>query len=210
MAFFLPVEIKMSPFYVFSSANKCKNATDDTLKQRHHVLFSGEGQSRRQLLLGCSRTPIVWFIALNNCSFGLSPAWGGEESKPQEDDGGVIGEFKSLFDPKERTKSGKVLPKAYLKSVKEVVRTLRESLKEDPNDMSKFRRTADAARESIRGFLGGWRGERTVVHEESYEMLEIAIRRLANFYSQAGPSAPLPENIKADILNDLKKVEDYL
>lgn len=73
--------------------------------------------------------------------------------------------MKSIFDPNEKTKSGKVLPKGYLKAAREVVRTLRESLEEDTKDVAKFRRNADAAKESIREYLSGWRGQQTVVAE---------------------------------------------
>lgn len=41
-------------------------------------------------------------------------------------------------------------------------------------------------------------------------MLEKAIRSLAGFYSRAGPSAPLPEEIKTEILGDLNKAEEFL
>lgn len=85
-----------------------------------------------------------------------------------EKDEGVIGAIKSLFDPNEKTKSGKVLPKAYLKSARELVKTLRESLKEDPKDIAKFRRNADAAKESIRDYLSNWRGQQTVANEVGY------------------------------------------
>ena len=86
---------------------------------------------------------------------------GGEEE-------GVLGAIKSIFDPNEKTKAGKVLPKAYLKAAREVVRTLRESLEEDDGgDMARFRRNADAAKESIREFLGGWRGQQAVAAEVS-------------------------------------------
>lgn len=79
---------------------------------------------------------------------------------------GVLGAIKSIFDPNETTKAGKVLPKAYLKAAREVVRTLRESLEEDDGgDMARFRRNADAAKESIRAFLGGWRGQQAVTDE---------------------------------------------
>lgn len=88
-----------------------------------------------------------------------------EESNDQEEKDGVVGAIKSLFDPNETTRSGKLLPKAYLKSAREVVKTLRESLKEDPKDIAKFRRTADAAKESIREYLGSWRGQEKVMHE---------------------------------------------
>lgn len=133
-----------------------------------------------------------------------------EESNDQEEKDGVVGAIKSLFDPNETTRSGKLLPKAYLKSAREVVKTLRESLKEDPKDIAKFRRTADAAKESIREYLGSWRGQEKVMHEESYMELEKAIRSLASFYSKAGPSAPLPEEVKSEILNDLNTAEEFL
>ncbi|KAG6736626.1 hypothetical protein POTOM_060499 [Populus tomentosa] len=123
---------------------------------------------------------------------------------------GVAGAIKSLFDPNEKTKSGKLLPKAYLKAAREVVKNLRESLKEDTKDIAKFRRTADAAKESIREYLGSWRGQEKVVREESYVELEKAIRSLASFYSRAGPSAQLPEEVRSEILNDLNTAEEFL
>lgn len=46
--------------------------------------------------------------------------------------------------------------------------------------------------------------------QESFVMLVKAIRSLAGFYSMAGPSAPLPEDVKSDILNDLDKAEEFL
>ncbi|TVU45034.1 hypothetical protein EJB05_04503, partial [Eragrostis curvula] len=124
---------------------------------------------------------------------------------------GVIGAIKSIFDPNEKTKDGKVLPKAYLKAAREVVRTLRDSLEEDDGgDIARFRRNADAAKESIREFLGGWRGQQAVAAEESYVALEKAIRSLAEFYSKAGPSASLPQEVKNKILDDLNTAEAYL
>ncbi|KAF8106439.1 hypothetical protein N665_0139s0033 [Sinapis alba] len=124
--------------------------------------------------------------------------------------GGVVGAFKSLFDPNERTKSGKELPKAYLKSAREVVKTMRESLKENPKDNAKFRRSADSAKESIRDYLSNWRGQESVAGEESYAELEKVIRALATFYSKAGPSAPLPDEVKTEILDDLNRAEEFL
>lgn len=89
-----------------------------------------------------------------------------EESTSQEDKGEtVVDAIKSLFDPDEKTKSGKVLPKAYLKSAREVVKTLRDSVNEDPKDSAKFRRTADSAKASIRDYLGNWRGNQIVAKE---------------------------------------------
>ena len=43
------------------------------------------------------------------------------------------------------------------------MKTLRESLEEDPKDVAKFRRTVDAAKESIRE--NGWRGQQAVKAE---------------------------------------------
>ncbi|PNX91735.1 photosystem II Pbs27 protein [Trifolium pratense] len=138
-------------------------------------------------------------------------AWAEEKSDDKEEnDNGVIGAVKSLFDPNEKTKSGKVLPKAYLKSAREVVKTLRESLNEAPDDNAKFRRTADAAKESIREYLGSWRGNQTIAQEESYAALVKAVRSLANFYSKAGPSAPLPGEVKSEILDYLNTAEEFL
>ncbi|KAL2334949.1 hypothetical protein Fmac_016162 [Flemingia macrophylla] len=131
-------------------------------------------------------------------------------AKKEEEDKGVIGAIKSLFDPNEKTKSGKVLSKAYLKSAREVVKTLRESLNEATDDNAKFRRTADSAKESIREYLGSWRGNQTVSQEESYVILEKVIRSLANFYSKAGPSAPLSEEVKSEILDFLNTAEQFL
>ncbi|KAK2456908.1 photosystem II D1 precursor processing protein PSB27-H2, chloroplastic [Trifolium repens] len=114
-------------------------------------------------------------------------AWAEEKSDDKEEnDDGVIGAVKSLFDPNEKTKSGKVLPKAYLK------------------------RTADAAKESIREYLGSWRGNQTIAQEESYVALVKAVRYLANFYSKAEPSAPLPGEVKSEILDYLNTAEDFL
>jgi Photosystem II Pbs27 len=93
-----------------------------------------------------------------------------------EQDGGILGAIKSIFDPNEKTKSGKVLPKAYLKSAREVVKTLRESLEEDTNDIAKFRRSADAAKESIREYLSGWRGQMTVTSEVNEISLHIFLK----------------------------------
>ncbi|KAJ0245021.1 Photosystem II D1 precursor processing protein PSB27-H2 [Hirschfeldia incana] len=133
-----------------------------------------------------------------------------QAAQAEEKDEGVVGAFKSLFDPNERTKSGKELPKAYLKSAREVVKTMRESLKENPKDNAKFRRSADSAKESIRDYLSNWRGQESVAGEESYVELEKVIRALATFYSKAGPSAPLPNEVKAEILDDLNRAEEFL
>lgn len=176
----------------------------------HVVLSSQETTSSRRHIVVCTGVSLVTTLTFN---YGLTPpaVWAEEKSNGQEEeDTGVIGAITSLFDPNEKTKSGKLLPKAYLKSAREVVKTLRDSLKEDPKDIAKFRRTADAAKESIREYLSNWRGQKTVVQEESYVVLEKAIRSLASFYSKAGPSAALPEEVKSEILDDLNAAEGSL
>lgn len=142
----------------------------------------------------------------------VAVAVAGRARAAEEDGEGVVGAFKSLFDPNEETKAGKVLPKAYLKAAREVVRTLRESLEEGDaaGDSARFRRGADSAKTSIREFLGGWRGQPAVAKEESYVALEKAIKSLAEFYSKAGPFASLPGDIKSKILDDLNAAEAYL
>lgn len=129
------------------------------------MLSSQETTSSRRQTIVSTGVLLVTTLTFN---YGLTPpvVWAEDKSNGQEEqDTGVIGAITSLFDPNEKTKSGKLLPKAYLKSAREVVKTLRESLKEDPKDIAKFRRTADAAKESIREYLSNWRGQQTVVQE---------------------------------------------
>ncbi|CAI9118469.1 OLC1v1020045C1 [Oldenlandia corymbosa var. corymbosa] len=203
----------------FLSVNMCLPTIQQHSTRRSQVVDQAQprcfdvsrgASSRRLVVLGCGGASLFSCVMIN-CILSPLVAFAGEESKAEEEkDEGLIGALKSLFDPNEKTKSGKVLPKAYLNSAREVVKTLRESLKEDPKDMAKFRRTADAAKESIKGYINDWKGQKTVVNEESYVMLEKAIRSLANFYSRAGPSAPLPEDIKSEVLSDLDKAEEFL
>ncbi|XP_071737026.1 photosystem II D1 precursor processing protein PSB27-H2, chloroplastic-like [Rutidosis leptorrhynchoides] len=170
-----------------------------------------EIQSKRRRVLFSGGVSLVSVTAFNNCVFPPLIARALDEPNEQDEkDESLVGAMKSLFDPNEKTKSGKVLPKAYLNSAREVVKTLRESLKEDPNDMAKFRRVADAAKASIRDYLGNWRGQQAVINEESYVVIEKAIRTLAGFYSKAGPSAPLPEQVKSEILNNLDTADKFL
>lgn len=177
------------------------------LQQRCQVIPPSQDTkfNRRNILLPTGASLIAFF------GFLPLPIWAKDGFNSKDEDGeGVVGVIKSLFDSNEKTKSGKVLPKAYLKSAREVVKTLRESLKEDAKDIAKFRRTADAAKESIRDYLNNWKGQGEIANEESYVMLERAIRRLANFYSKAGPSASLPDEVKTEILNDLSAAEEFL
>lgn len=166
----------------------------------------------RRLAIFCSGASWLSILTVKY-NFTALPAKA-EESNPKDKEeaegDGVVGAIKSLFDPSEKTKSGKVLPKAYLKAAREVVKTLRESLEDNTKDVVKFRRGADAAKESIREYLSGWRGQQAVVSEESYAALEKAIRSLANFYSKAGPLATPSEELKASILNDLNTAEAFL
>ncbi|XP_027116287.2 photosystem II D1 precursor processing protein PSB27-H2, chloroplastic-like isoform X1 [Coffea arabica] len=193
------------------STGRHKASGENQLRSWCFDRLSCEGaSSRRELVLRCGGISIASCVMLN-WVLTPSPAWAEEESNsPEDKDEGVVGAIKSLLDPNEKTKSGKVLPKAYLNSARDVVKTLRESLKEDPKDMVQFRRTADAAKEAIRDYINNWKGQKAVINEESYAMLEKAIRALANFYSRAGPSAPLPEEIKSEILGDLNTAEEFL
>ncbi|KAK4478095.1 hypothetical protein RD792_017360 [Penstemon davidsonii] len=200
--------VTMSPLAISKSSATIKTYR---LQPTCHAMLPREEAlpRRRQFIIGTLAVPVAAFL---NCELRLLPALAKEESNDLEGtkDEGLVGALNSLFDPNEKTKSGKVLPKAYLKSVREVVKTLRESLNEDTKDNAKFRRTADAAKESIRNYLSGWRGQKSVVNEESYVMLEKAIRSLASFYSKAGPSATLPEAVKSEILSDLTTAEESL
>ncbi|KAL5849770.1 hypothetical protein ACOSQ3_007823 [Xanthoceras sorbifolium] len=208
------VTAKTYPHSISSAMKKIlkPNTESDRLQCRcRAVLPSQEASSRRRLVLVCSSASLAATILTFNSGLTPLPVQAEDKSNGQDEkDEGVIGAIKSLFDPNEKTKSGKVLPKAYLKSARELVKTLRESLKEDPRDIAKFRRSADSAKESIRDYLSSWRGQKTVAGEESYAELEKAIRSLASFYSKAGPSASLTDEIKSEILDDLNTAEEFL
>ncbi|KAL9317438.1 hypothetical protein ACSQ67_013955 [Phaseolus vulgaris] len=222
---------------IILAANMCSITNSKTVEGIRRFDIEDKLQSRSNIALphleaSSSRRHLLASVgpSLVTLTCGLSPSvvWAEENSGDKEDeDKGVIGAIKSLFDPNEKTKSGKVLPKAYLKSAREVVKTLRESLNETTDDIAKFRRNADSAKESIREYLGSWRGSQTVVQEitllkmyiydhvldalqESYVILEKVIRSLANFYSKAGPSAPLSQEVKSEILDYLNTAEDFL
>ncbi|KVI01568.1 photosystem II D1 precursor processing protein PSB27-H2, chloroplastic [Cynara cardunculus var. scolymus] len=207
MTAFLSSKIRPPP--ILNSVDKITREKEYKPQSRCHIVCQETWSSRRHVIAN-GGVALVSVLAFN-CGFRPLVAWAGDEAIEQEEnDESLVGAFKSLFDPNEKTKSGRVLPKAYLNSAREVVKTLRESLKEDPNDMAKFRRTADAAKESIREYLGSWRGQPTVVNEESYVVIEKAIRSLARFYSEAGPSAPLPEQVKLEIISNLDTADKFL
>ncbi|XP_071729752.1 photosystem II D1 precursor processing protein PSB27-H2, chloroplastic-like [Rutidosis leptorrhynchoides] len=196
---------------IFNSTDKITSHREYISEIKCNSVHQEIQTSRRHVLANCG-VSLVSIIAFNNCVFPplIARALDEPNELQEEKVESLVGAMKSLFDPNEKTKSGKVLPKAYLNSAREVVKTLRESLKEDPNDMAKFRRVADAAKASIRDYLGNWRGQQTVINEESYVVIEKAIRTLAGFYSKAGPSAPLPEQVKSEILNNLDTAEKFL
>ncbi|GAA0186633.1 hypothetical protein Leryth_021551 [Lithospermum erythrorhizon] len=203
----LALAVKMSNSELASSISLLKGVVQNKLHYGCNVntLPTEEAMRNRRLFLGCGTVPLVTCLL---SSLVVTPAWAVDESKDKED--GLIGSIASFFNPNEKTKSGIVLPKDYLKSAREVVRTLRDSLKETPKDITEFRRNADAAKEAIREYLNEWKGQKTVVNEESYAMIEKAIRSLAKFYSKAGPSATLPEDIKSEIIGALDMAQQFL
>ncbi|XP_050220074.1 photosystem II D1 precursor processing protein PSB27-H2, chloroplastic [Mercurialis annua] len=194
--------LKLSPFVTRKIS--ILNYEDKPKLGCNAVLSSQSARLSRQRFLVLSAS--IFTILNVSCISTPSPV----RAEDEEENDGVGGAIKSFFDPNEKTKSGKLLPKAYLKSAREVIKTLRESLEEDPKNGSKFRRTADAAKESIRDYLGNWRGQEQVTREESYIEIEKAIRSLASFYSKAGPSAALREDVKSEILNILNAAEEFL
>ncbi|KAG0555000.1 hypothetical protein KC19_12G136100 [Ceratodon purpureus] len=133
-----------------------------------------------------------------------------EESVKKEEGGSFVDGVLELLDPDQVTKTGKKLPKKYVKSVREVVKNLRESFNQDSKDGAKFRRNADSAKESIREYLQNWRGSKIVETEDSYVALERAFRELGKFYSSKGPQAALPEDIRNRVLEDLNKADDSI
>lgn len=88
-----------------------------------------------------------------------------EENAKKEEGGTFVDGVLELLDPDQMTKTGKKLPKKYVKSVREVVKNLRESFTQDSKDGAKFRRNADAAKEAIREYLQNWRGSKIVETE---------------------------------------------
>lgn len=88
-----------------------------------------------------------------------------EENAKKEEGGSFVDGVLELLDPDQVTKTGRKLPKKYVKSVREVVKNLRESFNQDSKDGAKFRRNADSAKEAIREYLQNWRGSKIVESE---------------------------------------------
>ena len=93
-----------------------------------------------------------------------------EDNVKKEEGGTFVDGVLELLDPDQVTKTGKKLPKKYVKSVREVVKNLRESFAQDSNDGAKFRRNADSAKEAIREYLQNWRGSKIVETEVSSQL----------------------------------------
>lgn len=144
----------------------CTDSNSKSFQSRcHAVVPSQEAALSRRHVIRRSSASIVAILTFD-CRLTPLPAQAEDKSDGKDEkDEGVVGAIKSLFDPNEKTKSGKVLPKAYLKSARELVKSLRDSLKEDPKDIAKFRRNADAAKESIRDYLSNWRGQKSLASE---------------------------------------------
>lgn len=106
-------------------------------------------------------------ILLGQLQGSLCPAMAeeGDVKQVAEEGGTFVDGVLSLLDPDQMTKSGKKLPKKYVKSVREVVKSLRESFQEDTANDAKFRRNADSAKEAIREYLQDWRGSKIVSAE---------------------------------------------
>ncbi|KAL2621675.1 hypothetical protein R1flu_001880 [Riccia fluitans] len=169
--------------------------------------------TRRQTLSG---------LLLGSTAFYFSQCQGAQEVLAEEEEankgvipavqkeGSVFDGLKSLLDPNETTKTGKKLPKAYLKSARGVVTKLRDSFNGESKNESQFRRNADSAKEAIRDYVANWRGSKEVSSEESYQALEKALRVLGEFYSKQGPRAVLPEDVRARVLESLQAADDNL
>ncbi|BBN15454.1 hypothetical protein MPTK1_6g19720 [Marchantia polymorpha subsp. ruderalis] len=172
----------------------------------------GESDARR------SRREALRGLLLCSTAFSLTQYAGqvlaeevknGDSSAGSKDDS-VFGGIMSLLDPDETTKSGKKLPKAYLKSARGVVTKLRDSFSGDSKNESEFRRNADSAKEAIRDYVANWRGSKDLSTEESYQALEKALRTLGEFYSKKGPRAVLPEDVRTRVLEALQTADDAL
>ncbi|XP_074585541.1 photosystem II D1 precursor processing protein PSB27-H2, chloroplastic isoform X2 [Curcuma longa] len=196
----------------FSSIHVCYICSSEPNGRKQFCIQSSqETLLTRRITAISSGTTLVSGLIYNTLALPIRAEEDSNRNDPKDEgDNGAFGTIKSIFDPDEKTKTGKLLPKAYLKDAREVVKTLRESLEEDVKDGSKFRRGADAAKESIRQYLSNWKGRSTVVAEESYAAIEKAIRTLASFYSKEGPFATMTDEVKATILGDLKTAEDFL
>lgn len=92
-----------------------------------------------------------------------SPVNAAESASPAKKEESALDSISSFLDPDELAPSGRKIPKAYKKQVREVVRTLRESLSDQ--DTKDFRRKADPAKEAIRGYIVNWRGASSVQSE---------------------------------------------
>lgn len=147
---------------------RAKRCCSRELESENNVSHQGRQDGRRQalvkLLLLCS-VP----IALTQRPGKLLAEEATKESADK--DQSIVGGLLSLFDPNETTKQGKKLPKAYLKSARDVVKTLRDSFSEDSQNDAKFRRNADNAKGAIKEYISNWRGANLVDAEVGMAIL---------------------------------------
>ncbi|KAJ3673287.1 hypothetical protein LUZ60_006661 [Juncus effusus] len=200
--------------FSLSSLGKCYCCSHKEINQNPNPHFHQKRLHFKTPLTINRRFALISILTFKTTILNPKPIKAEQQTNPPKNEEnsseGILGAIKTIFDPNEKTKSGKVLPKAYLKSAREVVKNLRESLEEDSDDIVQFRRKADSAKEAIKDYLSDWRGQKSVSAEESYIELEKVIRLLAEFYSKAGPSALLSNEIKSQILNELKTAEEFL
>ena len=81
----------------------------------------------------------------------------------------------SAFDSFEVLPSGKKLPKDYLATAREVVRSLRDSLGSDSSSESGFRRSADTAKTAIRNYIGSWKNSPLVSGEVKWRDCRVCV-----------------------------------
>ncbi|KAG6551193.1 hypothetical protein Mapa_007429 [Marchantia paleacea] len=172
---------------------------------------SGESdtpRSRREALRGLVLCTTALLLTQYGGQVLAEEVKSGDGSAGKDDS--VFGGIMSLLDPDETTKSGKKLPKAYLKSARGVVTKLRDSFSGGSKNESEFRRNADSAKEAIRDYVANWRGSKALATEESYQAVEKALRVLGEFYSKKGPRAVLPEDVRTRVLEALQTADDAL
>ncbi|GBG86563.1 hypothetical protein CBR_g41625 [Chara braunii] len=138
------------------------------------------------------------------------PPTAASSAAPEQESGNPLDKLTSFFDPDEVTKSGRKLPKSYVRNAREVIKTLRESFEAKDKDFAGFRRTADPAREAIQVYLGNWRGAKQVNQEDTYLKIESVLQKLGAFYAKKGPRAVLPEDLTSELLKTLEEVDAEL
>eukprot|EP00271_Cylindrocystis_brebissonii_P015034 TRINITY_DN3694_c0_g1_i1.p1 TRINITY_DN3694_c0_g1~~TRINITY_DN3694_c0_g1_i1.p1 ORF type:complete len:292 (+),score=39.56 TRINITY_DN3694_c0_g1_i1:406-1281(+) len=190
-----------------SSCFKILSTTPKTRRECIPLLFSFSLLSSLQLSGGDS-LPHERMALAADLPFPLADMGDGPTSAVGE---GASGKgLLSFFDSEETTAAGRRLPKAYLRTARDVVKALRESLDEQSGEDLKFRRSADAAKGAIRAYLGNWQGVASVVTEDSYKAIDQALRELSGFYKSNGPRAVMPVDVKERVLGALERASAAL